>query len=409
MRGLALAAYVGLGYAMPASGLQNLEPGVPGTVTTPGGLSGTEAADAQEMLQVVAQRDKEAVTTTRRALGVATKSTAQAASGVTRAEAAVSRAEGALISSQQTLAQVAQSATNPEVSALGPAGDVASAAAAAKASASRAGTAAGVGTAAGAGSGGATSVAVPAVREPATATAAGEVATAAVKPGVLPASPDILGPSILTGAELARWFASTGHKANITVPIAQLAADYQKAGAATGVRYDLAFAQSVIETGFFSFPSFGQLTPKDNNFAGIGACDSCTHGWSFPSAQTGVSAQLELLEAYASSKPIKAPDLRGTVGIGGCCRTWMALAGKWASSLSYGISILTVYHQMLTWVIPYRELQAGLISSLPAAPAAPAGPAKGPTLAPLPTPPDAAPPVADTVVTAAGVGDLSRR
>jgi hypothetical protein len=368
LRGLAMAAYMGLGYAIPGSGVSGLSGlssgSVPGTVSTPGGLTGTEAADAQEMLRVVAQRDKQAVTTSRRALATAATTTSRASTGVTKAEAAVSRAENALISSQQTLAQVAEAATNPGVSAVGTTSDVTG------------------GTAAGAG--GSSSIAVPATRKAATVitTPTGDLATATVKPGDLPASPDILGPSVLTGAELAKWFASTGHKANTTVPITQLAADYQEAGAptATGVRYDLAFAQSVVETGFFSFPSYGQLTPKDNNFAGIGACDSCSHGWSFPTAQVGVNAQLELLEAYASKKPIKAPDLRGTVGIGGCCQTWMALAGKWASSLAYGVSILTVYHQMLTWVIPYRELQAGLISSLPAAAA------QGPTLAPLPKP-----------------------
>ncbi len=164
----------------------------------------------------------------------------------------------------------------------------------------------------------------------------------------------------MTGAELAAWFASTGHKANTTVPMTQLAADYQAAGKATGVRDDLAFAQSIIETGYFSFPSYGQLTAKDNNFAGIGACDSCATGWKFPTAADGVGAQLELLEAYASTKPVKTPLLPGNVGVGGCCQTWVQLAGVWASSVVYGISIMTVYNQMLTWVIPKRLVAAGL-------------------------------------------------
>ena len=41
----------------------------------------------------------------------------------------------------------------------------------------------------------------------------------------------------------------------------------------------VAFAQSILETGYFSFPGGGQLVPSDNNFAGIGACDSCAAGW----------------------------------------------------------------------------------------------------------------------------------
>ena len=139
----------------------------------------------------------------------------------------------------------------------------------------------------------------------------------------------------------------------------QLAADYAAQGKATGVRDDLAFAQSIIETGYFSFPSYGQITPQDNNFAGIGACDSCRQGWSFPNAMDGVGAQLELLEAYASPKPVPTP-LIGSVGVGGCCTTWTSLAGTWASSPTYGVAILTIYDQMLTWAIPRRLAQLRL-------------------------------------------------
>src|SRR6202011_2608818 len=90
-------------------------------------------------------------------------------------------------------------------------------------------------------------------------------------------SPTILSPSALTAAELADWFASTGKVVATTVPIPDLAAAYVNAGQAEGVRGDIAFAQSILETGYFSFPAGGQLTGADNNFAGIGACDSCTH------------------------------------------------------------------------------------------------------------------------------------
>jgi hypothetical protein len=163
------------------------------------------------------------------------------------------------------------------------------------------------------------------------------------------------------------------------VPIDQLIDSYTKWGQKLGIRDDIAFAQSIIETGFFSFPSYGQLTSKDNNFAGIGACDTCSHGWTFPTADTGVAAQLELLHLYATDKPWpKAiPNVIGGTSIGGCCDTWSKLAGRWASSTVYGISIMTVYHQMLTWLIPQQEMAVGLI-----APSSPA--AQGPELAPLP-------------------------
>jgi hypothetical protein len=171
-------------------------------------------------------------------------------------------------------------------------------------------------------------------------------------------SPTILGPTTLTGPELAGWFGSTGKQANATVPMSTLANDYVSAGRTEGVRADLAFAQSIIETGYFSFPSFGQVTPTDNNFAGIGACDSCSHGMAWPDAQTGVAAQLQLLHAYAA-KGVTTP-LIGSTPVPGCCPTWMALSGVWATNTGYGYSILKTYVRMLEWVVAERSRGAGL-------------------------------------------------
>jgi hypothetical protein len=300
------------------------------------------------VLRLVAQQERKDVATTQHRAQLAEKVTEGAAKKVETATGQVAGARAQLVSSQRNLALMTQAATTPGLAASMnvPTGPAASGAGAAGSS--------------------------TAGSSPAATQLPGAV-DAAVSVSV-PPSPAILGPSVMTGAELAAWFASTGHQANTTVPMAQLAADYQAAGKATGVRYDLAFAQSIVETGYFSFPSYGQLTAKDNNFAGIGACDSCTTGWNFATAATGVGAQLELLEAYASTTPVKTPLLPGNVGVGGCCQTWVQLAGVWASSIVYGISIMTVYNQMLTWVIPERLIAAGL--EKPPAGAVPASPPK---------------------------------
>jgi hypothetical protein len=202
---------------------------------------------------------------------------------------------------------------------------------------------------------------------PATTTTAPAPAAAAVRPGAggSPASKyatsglSILGPPALSATELAAWFASTGRTANITVPLATLAALYQTNGAVYGVRDDIAFTQSIIETGYFGFPSGGQVRPTDNNFAGIGACDTCSSGRSFPDAGTGVAAQLQLLHNYASA--VAAPGPLGlTVGPTGCCPTWMALTGVWATASNYGYAILTLYKHIVEWVLPRRSSGAGL-------------------------------------------------
>jgi hypothetical protein len=171
--------------------------------------------------------------------------------------------------------------------------------------------------------------------------------------------PSILGPARLTADELSGWFATTGHVAALTVPLVNLAGFYQDAGVTVGVRADIAFAQAILETGYFGYPAGGQVTTADNNFAGIGACDSCTSGFSFADAKTGVAAQLQLLHEYASVQPVGGP-LPAKAGPSGCCGTWMALTGVWATASNYGYAILKLYKLMVEWVIPRRSASAGL-------------------------------------------------
>jgi hypothetical protein len=146
--------------------------------------------------------------------------------------------------------------------------------------------------------------------------------------------------------------------------------DYLKAGRLTGVRADLAFAQSVVETGYFSFPAGGQDARGYNNFAGIGACDSCKHGWKFPSALAGVLGQELLLDDYASPPQQTAggPSGSAPVGVQGCCTTWMALSGVWASNPNYGYEILSVYKMMLDWALQSQLQKAGLAQPFAVAP-----------------------------------------
>lgn len=352
LRSMALAAYIGVGYSTPGFDQPNRSNGDQGagTVSTPGGLTGVQGLDAKEMLILVGQRARQDVDQAKVSLADAQKAVDHANQAYAKAQADVGAAEASLLAAQQTLKQVTTAATTPGAAAASPLPNL---------------------TALGSTPAGATLAA----------------ASSPAGPGAVQ-SPAIIGPSALTGSDLAAWFASTGRQANATVPITQLAHDYQDWGQKTGVRYDLAFAQSVIETGYFSFPAGGQLTAKDNNFAGIGACDTCAHGWSFPDANTGVGAQEELLYEYASPTelPKGLPNVIGANGPGGCCQTWTQLAGVWASSTVYGISIMTVYNQMLNWLIPTREVAAGLMGG-PAG-ATPAA-AQGPQLAPLPggTPP----------------------
>jgi hypothetical protein len=356
LRQLALAAYMGIGYSSPGAD----SAGGGGTVATPGGLTGIEAADAQEMLILVGQHARQNDDDAVKILAATKRSTADALRVYQKDQSAVSGAENALINAQQTLKVITTAATTPGAAS---AGDL-------------------------------PTLQLDSAAQPATPTTTTTTIPAgpnglqnAVTNSALPTpvSPDILSTPELNAQQLQAWWATLNRKPNVTVPINDLISSYEKWGKLLGVRYDLAFAQSIIETGYFSFPAYGQLTSKDNNFAGIGACDTCAHGWSFPTADTGVEAQLELLYEYSTNKALPAgiKNVIGGTGVGGCCQTWTQLAGKWASSTVYGISIMTVYNQMLLWLIPQEEMTDGLIAPNSVA-------ARGPELAPLPGSPSTA-------------------
>jgi hypothetical protein len=175
----------------------------------------------------------------------------------------------------------------------------------------------------------------------------------------------IMGVSRLTGDELARWFAAQHREARTTVPIGELADDYISEGDAAGVRGDIAFAQSILETGSFSFPEKGQVHPADNNFSGLGACDSCATGRTYPDALTGVRAQIQLLRAYADPNmtaenlghPPVDPKLLDFF-LKGRAPTWAGLTGTWATSTTYAPKIFEVYLRILAWVTDHPDPRA---------------------------------------------------
>jgi hypothetical protein len=163
----------------------------------------------------------------------------------------------------------------------------------------------------------------------------------------------IEGASIFTPDELAAWFAqfqivpTRSH-----APASDLARWFVEEGAVEGLRGDVAFAQAILETG-----SFTNLdTVNHNNYSGIGHCDSCPSGWTFPSPQAGVRAQIQLLKSYIYEQPEYQNDLvdRRLRGPAGCCQTWNELSGVWASAGGYGAHIMRIYQDMLEWLYQQR-------------------------------------------------------
>lgn len=153
----------------------------------------------------------------------------------------------------------------------------------------------------------------------------------------------IMGTAVATAAQLTAYV----KKKNADAPnLAQLFIDE---GKAEGVRGDIAFAQSCLETGNFTYG--GDVKPNQNNYAGIGATGGGVPGNSFATPQIGVRAQIQHLKAYASTDALKGECVdprfkyvtRGTAAY----VEWLGIpdnpGGKgWAAGENYGAKILTI-------------------------------------------------------------------
>ena len=164
----------------------------------------------------------------------------------------------------------------------------------------------------------------------------------------------VLGQSRLTPEQIASWFAQQKITPAITIPILDLARIFVDEGNAQNVRGDIAFAQSVLETGWFRYRG-SMVKPTDNNYSGLGACDSCSEGNRYASPEAGVRAQIQHLWAYAdpNADPERvARPLTDTrmhyVNPYGRAPTWESMgAGNWATDPGYSAKVLGLYAEML--------------------------------------------------------------
>lgn len=129
---------------------------------------------------------------------------------------------------------------------------------------------------------------------------------------------------------------------------------YISEGAAEGIRGDVAFAQSCLETGNFTFKG-SAVTLEQNNFCGMGVTVNGMKGNSFKDPKTGIRAQIQHLKAYATTQPItqRCVDPRYQYVQKGCapCVEWLGIQenpqGKgWAAGARYGEKILGILHDI---------------------------------------------------------------
>ena len=171
-----------------------------------------------------------------------------------------------------------------------------------------------------------------------------------------------MGVSRLNTVQIVAWFHSSQQRTTgsyaATAPVEELARYFIEEGAAEGVTGDVAFMQSVVETGWFRFG--GSVPASFNNFAGIGATDANPAPAIFPDARIGVRAQIQHLRAYAdpgaqtcTMPPLSSPcvDPRfHLVTPKGKAPTWNLMGnGNWATATTYADSILSLYREALTF------------------------------------------------------------
>ncbi len=125
---------------------------------------------------------------------------------------------------------------------------------------------------------------------------------------------------------------------------------YLSEGEAEDIRGDIAFAQSCLETGNFTF-SGSSVKLQQNNFCGMGVAKDGETGSSFKTPQLGIRAQIQHLKAYANTTKLEQDciDPRFDLVSRGCAPYVEYLGiqenpkGKgWAAGAGYGEKILKI-------------------------------------------------------------------
>jgi len=126
-----------------------------------------------------------------------------------------------------------------------------------------------------------------------------------IAPGAYP----IMGPSAVTIEQMVAYFNASG----ATFPseiLGQGGADsievfstiFYEEAQAEGVRVEVAFTQTMKETGWLRFG--GDSVIEQFNFSGLGTTGGGVKGIFFPDVRTGVRAQIQHLKAYATDQPL---------------------------------------------------------------------------------------------------------
>lgn len=185
---------------------------------------------------------------------------------------------------------------------------------------------------------------------------------------------NIMGTAVATVQQMQSYI----QKVNPAVPksVIDMVEYYISEGKTEGVRGDIAFAQSCLETGNFTFNG-SAVTLDQNNFAGIGVTKNGMKGNSFSHPWIGIRAQIQHLKAYASNEKLYGVcvDPRFCYVKRGIAPyvEWLGIqenpqGGGWAAGKNYGSKILEILAKIIAMPEANKEdvtmnLNTSLISN----------------------------------------------
>lgn len=158
----------------------------------------------------------------------------------------------------------------------------------------------------------------------------------------------ITGKSVATAAQMEAYIKSKNPK--VDKKVIDMIPTYISEGNKENIRGDIAFAQSCLETGNFTFAN-SAVTLDQNNFCGLGVTSNGMKGNSFDTPTLGIRAQIQHLKAYANKQPLveKCIDPRFKYVERGCAEyvEWLGIQENpnhkgWAAGSNYGSKILSI-------------------------------------------------------------------
>lgn len=171
----------------------------------------------------------------------------------------------------------------------------------------------------------------------------------------------IMGSSVATVEQMTAYIKAKNP--TVAQSVIDMLPYYISEGKAEGVRGDIAFAQSCLETGNFKFENTA-VTLAQNNFCGMGVTSKGKTGNSFDTPQLGIRAQIQHLKAYASTEALvnACIDPRYRYVTKGSAEyvEWLGQKenpnGKgWATGKGYGDKIIRILNALISTAVTKPE------------------------------------------------------